>query len=59
MNRTSHIPHKPDPWRVPVAVEQIPDTGVHRDIAADQAALMAMAEVAGVREIRPRARRLM
>lgn len=51
MNRTSHIPHKPDPWRVPVAVEQIPDTGVHRDIAADQAALTAMAEVAGVREI--------
>ena len=51
MNRTSNIPVKPDPWRVPVAVEQIPGTGVHRDIAADRAALTAMAEVAGVRAI--------
>ena len=28
---------KPDPWRVPVAVAQIPETGLHRDIEADQA----------------------
>jgi uncharacterized metal-binding protein YceD (DUF177 family) len=51
MNRTSNIPDKPDPWRVPVTVEQIPDTGLHRDIEADQAVRAAMAEVAGLREV--------
>ena len=30
-------PKQPDPWRVPVAVAQIPDTGLHRDLEADQA----------------------
>jgi uncharacterized metal-binding protein YceD (DUF177 family) len=40
-----------DPWRVPVTVTQIPDTGLHRDIEADQAAREAMAEVAGLREV--------
>ncbi len=24
-----------DPWRVPIAVAQIPETGLHRDIEAD------------------------
>jgi len=24
-------PEKPDPWRVPIAVAQIPETGLHRD----------------------------
>ena len=40
-----------DPWSVPVIVEQIPDTGLHREIEADPAARAAMAEVAGLREI--------
>src|ERR1700722_16536932 len=40
-----------DPWSVPVLVEQIPDTGLHREIDADPAARAAMAEVAGLREI--------
>jgi len=40
-----------NPWSVPVTVVQIPDTGLHRDIEADQAAREAMAEVAGLREI--------
>jgi uncharacterized metal-binding protein YceD (DUF177 family) len=39
------------PWRAFVAVMQIPDTGLHRDIEADQAAREAMTEAAGVREI--------
>ena len=51
MNRTSHITDKPDPWRVPLTVEQIPDTGLHRELAADQAVREAMAEVAGLREV--------
>src|SRR5882757_11590111 len=42
---------KPDPWRVPVAVEKIPDTGLHRDIEADAATLGAVAEVGGLREV--------
>ena len=40
-----------DPWSVPVIVEQIPDTGLHREIEADTATRAAMAEVAGLREV--------
>jgi uncharacterized metal-binding protein YceD (DUF177 family) len=40
-----------DPWSVPIAVLQIPDTGLHRDLEADSATRAAMAEVAGLREI--------
>jgi uncharacterized metal-binding protein YceD (DUF177 family) len=42
-------PH--DPWRAYVPVAQIPDTGLHRDIEADQAARQAMAEAVGLREV--------
>jgi hypothetical protein len=42
---------KPDPWRVPIAVAQIPDTGLHRDLEADQAICTAVAEVGGLREV--------
>jgi uncharacterized metal-binding protein YceD (DUF177 family) len=42
---------KPDPWRVPVAVAQIPETGLHRDIEADPAIRQAMAEMGGLREV--------
>jgi len=42
---------KPDPWRVPVAVAQIPETGLHRDIEADQAICHAVADVGGLREV--------
>ena len=42
---------KADPWRVPVAVAQISDTGLHRDIEAGPAVRAAMAEVASLREI--------
>ncbi|MCK1384749.1 DUF177 domain-containing protein [Bradyrhizobium sp. 21] len=41
----------PDPWRSPVIVTQIPDTGVHRKLEASAAERQAMAEVAGVREV--------
>ena len=40
-----------DPWRAPVAVAQIPETGLHREFEADQAQRAAMAEIAGLREI--------
>jgi uncharacterized metal-binding protein YceD (DUF177 family) len=42
---------KPDPWRVPLAVAQIPETGLHRDLEADQAIRSAVADVGGLREV--------
>ena len=41
----------PNPWRASVQVTQIPDTGLHRELEADQATRSAMAEAAGLREI--------
>jgi uncharacterized metal-binding protein YceD (DUF177 family) len=40
-----------DPWRVPVVVAQIPDTGLHRVFEANDATRAAMADIAGLREI--------
>ena len=40
-----------DPWRVPVIVAQIPDTGLHRAFEAGDAVRAAMADIAGLREI--------
>jgi hypothetical protein len=40
-----------DPWRAFVAVVQIPDTGLHRDIEADEPTRRAMADIAGLRDI--------
>jgi uncharacterized metal-binding protein YceD (DUF177 family) len=40
-----------DPWRVPVVVAQIPDTGLHRAFEASEATRRAMADLAGLREI--------
>jgi Large ribosomal RNA subunit accumulation protein YceD len=51
MNRTTGMTDKADPWRVPVTVAQIPDTGLHRDIEADRPVREAMADLAGLREI--------
>ncbi|MFL6836299.1 MAG: YceD family protein [Bradyrhizobium sp.] len=42
---------QPDPWRVPLIVAQIPDTGLHRKLEASVAERQAMAEVANVREV--------
>jgi uncharacterized metal-binding protein YceD (DUF177 family) len=42
---------KPDPWRVPLAVEKIPDTGLHRELEADQATRDAVADVGGLRAV--------
>jgi Large ribosomal RNA subunit accumulation protein YceD len=40
-----------DPWSVPVIVAQIPDTGLHCEIEADQVTRHAMADIADLREI--------
>ncbi len=42
---------EPDPWRVPVMVDHIPETGLHRKIEAGPREREAMAELAGLREI--------
>ena len=39
------------PWSVPVAVEDIPDTGLHIEIEAPAATRAALAELAAVREL--------
>jgi len=45
MNKTSHL------WSVPVAVEDIPDTGLHMEIEAPPAVRAALAELAGLRSL--------
>jgi uncharacterized metal-binding protein YceD (DUF177 family) len=42
---------KPDPWRAPIVVAQVPETGLHRDLEADQAIRNAVADVGGLREV--------
>ena len=42
---------KPDPWRVPIAIEHVPDTGVERNIVADAGQLTAIADVGGLRAV--------
>ena len=54
MSRTTDMTDRTDaadPWRVPIAVAQLPDTGLHRDIEAGPAERAAMAEVGGLREV--------
>lgn len=42
---------RPDPWRSPVAVAQIPERGLHRELEADEAQRKAIADIAGLREV--------
>jgi hypothetical protein len=42
---------KSDPWRVPVAVAQIPETGLHLDIEASPSERVQMAKVGDLREV--------
>ncbi|WP_439409926.1 YceD family protein [Bradyrhizobium sp. DASA03076] len=50
MNR-SMTGSEPDPWRSPITVAQIPDTGLHRELEASAAERRAMADVAGLRDV--------
>ena len=45
------VTDKSDPWRVPVTVAQVPETGLHRDIVADMSVRAAMADMAGLRVV--------
>jgi len=42
---------KSDPWRVPIVVAQIPETGLHRDIEADPTVRDVVADMGGLREV--------
>jgi uncharacterized metal-binding protein YceD (DUF177 family) len=42
---------RPDPWRSPVAVAQIPERGLHRELDADEMQRKAMAEIGSLREV--------
>jgi Large ribosomal RNA subunit accumulation protein YceD len=46
----SHTP-APSPWHVPVALEDVAETGQHFDLVADQDVRAAVARVAGVRDV--------
>jgi hypothetical protein len=41
-----------DPWRAPLVVAQLPETGLHREIEAGRSEREAMAEIAGLRDVR-------
>jgi hypothetical protein len=47
----SAAPNSAAPWHVPVAVEEVPETGLHFDLAADAFVRAAVAKVAGLREL--------
>jgi uncharacterized metal-binding protein YceD (DUF177 family) len=48
MNRTRGMTDPADPWSVPVAVEQIPETGVHRELEASAAVRDELAVMGGL-----------
>lgn len=41
----------PMPWHVPIAVEDVPETGAHFELAADADVRAAIARVAGLRDL--------
>ncbi len=41
-----------NPWSVPIAVAQIPDTGMHREFEANPAQRRALADLGGLREVK-------
>jgi uncharacterized metal-binding protein YceD (DUF177 family) len=51
MNRPTGMTDSADPWSVPIVVEQIPDTGLHRDIEASAATREAIAALGGLRGV--------
>ena len=51
MNKVSSMTERANPWSVPVAVAQIPDTGVHREFDTNPSERSALAELGGLREV--------
>jgi uncharacterized protein DUF177 involved in 23S rRNA accumulation len=47
----SSMTDRANPWSVPVAVAQIPDTGMHREFDTNPSERSALAELGGLREV--------
>ena len=48
MSADHHPPVSPRPWSVPVAVDEVPETGRHVELAAEPETRAAIAGLAGV-----------
>ncbi len=51
MSKTNFEKPPAEPWQVPVALEDIPETGQHFDLVADAGVRAAVARVAGLRDL--------
>lgn len=51
MSKVSSTTDGPNPWSVPLAVAQIPDTGMHRAFEANANECQALADLGGLREV--------
>jgi Large ribosomal RNA subunit accumulation protein YceD len=51
MNKGNGMMDSENPWSVPIAVAQIPDTGLHREFAANSSERSALAALGGLREV--------
>lgn len=49
--RNVSAPPYPSPWRVPVTLDDIPETGQHFELDADAGVRAAVAKVAGLRDL--------
>jgi hypothetical protein len=51
LSKESGMTDHANPWSIPVAVAQIPDTGLHRDIDTTPHERSALADLGGLREV--------
>ena len=51
MRQVSSTTDSANPWSVPIAVAQIPDTGMHREFEANPTQRRALADLGGLREV--------
>jgi hypothetical protein len=52
VSKVSRTTDSANPWSVPIAVAQIPDTGMHREIEANANECQALADLGGLRELK-------
>jgi hypothetical protein len=51
VSKVSSMTERANPWSVPIAVAQIPDTGMHREIDSNPSVRSALADLGGLREV--------
>ena len=52
MSKVSRTPDSANPWSVPIAVAQIPETGMHREIETSPNERQGLADLGGLREVK-------